>query len=248
VSEIEKYYKNDVFGDVDSKHILVKIDKDNSKGLSDADAKKLAKEIISKLNSGKTWDEVVTEYKDKIVSEELGYQAFNASLEKAYLQECKNLEVGKYSKNPVLTSYGYHIVFKIAQKDKPKLNDVKDYISISQIKDSQKKYPNIEFCSHSYDLHVRGSVESKKLSELEKDIKQYEKSMGKCKYFAYPFGHYTNEMIESLKSHDYKLAFIFEMPKKVKKNENDYLIPRINTSFSQSTFKFFLKIILPFIY
>lgn len=135
-------------------------------------------------------------------------------------------------------------VFIIASK----LNDVKDYISISQIKDSQKKYPNIEFCSHSYDLHVRGSVESKKLSELEKDIKQYEKSMGKCKYFAYPFGHYTNEMIESLKSHDYKLAFIFEMPKKVKKNENDYLIPRINTSFSQSTFKFFLKIILPFIY
>ena len=124
--EIEKYYEKDVFGDVDSKHILVKIDKENKGGLSDADAKKLAKEIISKLNSGKTWDEVIEEYKDKIVNEELGYQAFNASLEAAYLEECKNLEVGKYSKNPVLTSYGYHIVYKIDQKDKPSLKDVKD--------------------------------------------------------------------------------------------------------------------------
>jgi len=126
--EVDKYYENEVFGDVDSKHILVKIDKENKEGLSDEEAKKLAKEIISKLNDGKTWDEVKEEYKDKIVSEELGYQAFNASLESAYLKECKNLEVGKYSKTPVLTSYGYHIVYKIDQKDKPSLNDVRDDI------------------------------------------------------------------------------------------------------------------------
>ena len=126
--EIEKYYDNEVFGDVDSKHILVKIDKESEDGLSDEEAKKLAKEIIKKLDDGKSWDEVVEEYKDKIVKEELGYQAFNASLESSYLKECKDLEVGKYSKTPVLTSYGYHIVYKIAQKDKPSLDDVKDDI------------------------------------------------------------------------------------------------------------------------
>ena len=124
--EIEKYYDKNVFGDVDSKHILVKVDKNNKDGLSDEDAKKLAKEIISKLNSGKTWDEVIEEYKDKIVHEELGYNAFNASLEKNYLEECKKLEVGKYSKNPVSTSYGYHIVYKINQKDTPTLEEVRD--------------------------------------------------------------------------------------------------------------------------
>lgn len=135
--EINKYYENDVFGDVDSKHILVKIDKDSEDGLDDAEAKKLAKEIITKLNSGKTWDEVVTEYKDKIVHEELGYNAFNASLESTYLEECKNLKVGKYSKDPVLTSYGYHIVYKIDQKDKPSLDDVKD--DIIEILATEKK-------------------------------------------------------------------------------------------------------------
>ena len=124
--EVDKYYEEDVFGDVDSKHILVKIDKNSEDGLSDEEAKKLAKEIITKLNDGKSWDEVIEEYKDKIVNEELGYQAFNASLESSYLEECKKLEVGKYSKTPVLTSYGYHIVFKIAQKEKPALKEVKD--------------------------------------------------------------------------------------------------------------------------
>ena len=124
--DIEKYYENDVFGDVDSKHILVKISQNSEDGLSDEEAKKLANEIIKKLNDGKTWDEVTKEYKDKIVTEELGYNAFNASLESSYLEECKKLEVGKYSKTPVLTSYGYHIVYKIDQKEKPALKDVKD--------------------------------------------------------------------------------------------------------------------------
>lgn len=126
--EIDDYYEDEVFGDVDSKHILAKIDTSSEDGLDDEEAKKLAKEIISKLNDGKTWDEIITEYGDKIVHEELGYNAFNASLESSYLEECKNLEVGKYSKDPVKTSYGYHIVYKIDQKDKPSLDDVKDDI------------------------------------------------------------------------------------------------------------------------
>lgn len=133
--EIEKYYKDEVFGDVDSEHILVSIDKE--KGLSDEEAKKLAKEIIAKLDSGKKWDEVVEEYKDKITHEKLGYRAFNASLESAYLKECKNLKVGAYSKEPVLTSYGYHIVYKVNQKDKPELDTVKD--SVREVLATQKK-------------------------------------------------------------------------------------------------------------
>lgn len=135
--EVEKYYEDEVFGDVDSKHILVSIAKDGEEGLSDEEAKKLANEIIEKLNKGTSWEDVVKEYKDKTISEELGYNAFNAELESAYLKECKNLTVGTYSKTPVLTSYGYHIVYKIAQKDKPKLEDVKD--DVKDVLANQKK-------------------------------------------------------------------------------------------------------------
>lgn len=143
--EVEKYYKDDVFGDVDSKHILVSIAKDDKEGLSDEEAKKLANEIIKKLDSGTSWDDVVKEYKDQITSEDLGYNAFNASLESAYLKECKDLKVGTYSKSPVLTSYGYHIVYKKAQKDKPELDSVKDDVKDILAKEKKENDTNLYY-------------------------------------------------------------------------------------------------------
>ena len=109
------------------KHILVKVDS----SASDEDkeeAEKLAKEIISKLDSGKTFDEVKEEYKDKITYEELGYKSYNANLESAYMEAMQKLENNSYSKEPVKTSYGYHIVYRIDQKEKPALEDIKDQI------------------------------------------------------------------------------------------------------------------------
>lgn len=126
--EVEKYYKNEVYGDVDTKHILVNVDSYSEDGLTEEEAEKMAKEIIKKLDKGTSWEDIIKEYKDNITDEELGYQAFNASLESNYLDEMRNLKVGTYSKTPVKTSYGYHIVFKIAQKEKPELDEVKDDI------------------------------------------------------------------------------------------------------------------------
>ena len=143
--EVEKYYKDDVFGDVDSKHILVSVAKDDKEGLSDEEAKKLANEIIKKLDSGTSWDDVVKECKDQITSEDLGYNAFNASLESAYLKECKDLKVGTYSKSPVLTSYGYHIVYKKAQKDKPELDSVKDDVKDILAKEKKENDTNLYY-------------------------------------------------------------------------------------------------------
>jgi hypothetical protein len=158
-SDVEKYYNKEVFGDVDSKHILVSIKKDDdADGLSDEEAKKLAKEIIAELDKGTSWDDVVTKYKDQIVSEDLGYNAFNASLESAYLKECKELKVDTYSKTPVLTSYGYHIVYKKAQKDKPELKDVKDDIKDILAKEKKDSDSN---------LYYKALINMRKEAELE---------------------------------------------------------------------------------
>lgn len=156
--EVEKYYKDEVFGDVDSKHILVSIAKDGEDGLSDEEAKKLANEIIKKLDNGTSWDDVVKEYKDQITSEDLGYNAFNASLESAYLKECKDLKVGTYSKSPVLTSYGYHIVYKKAQKDKPELDSVKDDVKDIIAKEKKENDSN---------LYYKALIKLRKDSKLE---------------------------------------------------------------------------------
>lgn len=109
---VKKYYdeNKDSIETYDSEHILVKI----TDTVTDEQALALANEIIGKLNEGKTFDEVVEEYKDKITHEELGYQGKTASLEQTYIDEIVALEDGAYSKTPVKTSYGYHIVHKIA--------------------------------------------------------------------------------------------------------------------------------------
>lgn len=125
--EIDKYYEDEVYGDINTKHMLVKVDSSASDD-DKKEAENLAKEIISKLDEGKTFDEVKEEYKDKITYEELGYKSYNAALEEAYKNEMKNLKDGEYSKEPIKTSYGYHIVYRIDQKEKPALEDIKDQI------------------------------------------------------------------------------------------------------------------------
>lgn len=140
--EIEKYYNDKVYGDINTKHILVKVDS----SASDEDkeeAEKLAKEIISKLDSGKTFDVVKEEYKDKITYEELGYKSYNANLESAYIEAMQKLENNSYSKEPVKTSYGYHIIYRIDQKEKPELTEVKEEILDSLVQEKESENKNI---------------------------------------------------------------------------------------------------------
>ena len=142
--EVEKYYEDKVYGDINTKHILVKVDS----SASDEDKKKaedLAKEIISKLNDGKSFDDVKEEYKDKITYEELGYKSYNANLESAYMEAMQKLENNSYSKEPVKTSYGYHVIYRIDQKEKPALEDVKEEIIDSLVSEKKSEDKNISY-------------------------------------------------------------------------------------------------------
>ena len=122
--QIQEYYDENVYGDINTQHILVSVNDD----MSDEDAKKLAEEIIDKLNEGKSFDEVREEYKDSVTYENLKYVAFNANLESSFLEALKKLEENSYTKEPVKTSYGYHVIYRTDQKEKPSLEDVKDSV------------------------------------------------------------------------------------------------------------------------
>ena len=142
--EIEKYYEDKVYGDINTKHILVKV----SSSATDEEkknAKNLAKEIIAKLNEGKSFDEVKDEYKDKITYEELGYKAYNASLESAYMEAMQKLENNSYTKEPVQTSYGYHVIYRIDQKEKPALEDVKEEIITSLVSEHKSEDTSVQY-------------------------------------------------------------------------------------------------------
>lgn len=142
--EIEKYYEDKVYGDINTKHILVKVSS-SATDEEKKEAENLAKEIITKLNEGKSFDEVKDEYKDKITYEELGYKAYNASLESAYMEAMQKLENNSYTKEPVQTSYGYHVIYRIDQKEKPSLEDVKEEIITSLVSEHKSKDTSVQY-------------------------------------------------------------------------------------------------------
>ena len=142
--EIEKYYEDKVYGDINTKHILVKVSS-SATDEEKKEAENLAKEIITKLNEGKSFDEVKDEYKDKITYEELGYKAYNASLESAYMEAMQKLENNSYTKEPVQTSYGYHVIYRIDQKEKPALKDVREEIITSLVSEHKSKDTSVQY-------------------------------------------------------------------------------------------------------
>ena len=142
--EIEKYYEDKVYGDINTKHILVKVSS-SATDEEKKEAENLAKEIITKLNEGKSFDEVKDEYKDKITYEELGYKAYNASLESAYMEAMQKLENNSYTKEPVQTSYGYHVIYRINQKEKPALKDVKEEIITSLVSEHKSEDTSVQY-------------------------------------------------------------------------------------------------------
>lgn len=143
--EIEKYYKENVFGDINTQHILVEItgSADDKDSMTDEKAKKLAEEIITKLNDGTTWETIQKDYKDKITFEDLGYQSWDASLEESFMTALKDMENNSYSEEPVKTSYGYHVIYRKDQKEKPSLKDAKKTIIKTLVAEKKAKDTNL---------------------------------------------------------------------------------------------------------
>lgn len=138
--EIQKYYDENVYGEINTKHILV----ETSDEVTDEQAKAKAKEIIAKLDSGKLFDEVAEEYGDAVIYEDLGYNGFDSGLATEYVEASKALENGTYSKEPVKTDFGYHVIYRVDQKDKPSLEEATNSIVKILGKKLESKDPYIK--------------------------------------------------------------------------------------------------------
>ena len=132
-NEIQKYYDENIIGDIKASHILITPEIDNDatdeeKEKAEEKAERQAKKIIKKLNNGEDFAELAKEYSDDSATAEdggnLGF--FNTDdMDENFMAAVKKLDIDEYTKEPVKTQYGYHIILKTDQEEKPKLKKVK---------------------------------------------------------------------------------------------------------------------------
>ena len=145
---------------------------------------------------------------------------------------------------PILKKYNLNAVVFIIGKETLNNNDT--YFNKELIEKSKKKYPNIEFASHSFDMHDNHGARIMNYEEILNDFNEQKKVIN-TKYFAYPYGEYNDNMVNALKKYDYNLAFGFGYNTKFKKaykTDNKYVIPRLSINSSMPLWKFKLRLFM----
>lgn len=134
--EIKKYYDEEVYGYYTVKHILIQPDTtddmtDDEVAAAEEVAKNTAIEVINKLNAGESWAELVKNYSDDEGSKEnegLIENFTNGDMVDEFFNATLKLEDGKYTTEPVKSEFGYHVILKISNTEKDKLENVKEEI------------------------------------------------------------------------------------------------------------------------
>jgi parvulin-like peptidyl-prolyl isomerase len=132
--EIESYYNDNVYGTYTAKHILIVPDTDDDMSdeevaAAEEEAKNKAQEVIDKLNNGEDWATLVSEYSEDEGSaddEGLVENFTKGDVVDEFWDAVVDLKDGEYTKEPVESSYGYHVIYRVSYEEKDSLDDMKD--------------------------------------------------------------------------------------------------------------------------
>lgn len=164
--EIKKYYEENITGDMKASHILIAVNAkddatDEEKEKAEKKALEKAKKVIDELNNGKSFEKLAKKYSNddsnKNSGGDLGYFAYDDMVEE-FSKATKDLKVDEYTKEPVKSKFGYHIILKTDQKDKPKLKDVKSEIK-ETLKTNKLKNSNTLFYETLMDIRAENKIE-----------------------------------------------------------------------------------------
>lgn len=129
--QIKEYYENYIYGDVEGSQILITVDvnstaTDEEKTKAEEKALATAKEVIKKLNAGSDFATLAKEYsKDQTTASNGGNlgKVNTGDLADEALAALRQLKDGSYTKSPVKSSNGYHILYRKSIDTKPELTD-----------------------------------------------------------------------------------------------------------------------------
>lgn len=143
--QVEKYYKNEVVGDIKVSHILITPEvtddmTDEEKEKAETEAKEKAEALIDELNKTDEKDltdkfvELAKEQsQDETTKDNGGSLGFinKTTLSDEYdelVDAAYKLKDGEYSSKVITTELGYHIILRTESKEKASLDEVKDQI------------------------------------------------------------------------------------------------------------------------
>ena len=180
--EIEEYYDKEIYGNYTVKHILISPDvssnaSDKDKEKAKEKALKEAKEVIKKLDDGEKWKDLVKKYSDdkgSVKDEGLIKDFTKGDVVDEFFDATLELKDGKYTKEPVESTYGYHIILKVSNTKKPSLKKSKEKIlneiSTNKLNNDDKLYNNTWIkIRKDYKLNI---TDSKLKSSYNKSISE----------------------------------------------------------------------------
>jgi foldase protein PrsA len=141
-SAIEDYYNANIYGELTVKHILIKPEVADSATEEETttletEAEALANEVITKYNEGIAWADLVTEYSDDDATKENEGLISNFTKDEVsdygddFFNAINDTKDDTLVSAVVKSTYGYHVIFRVSQKEKPTLESV-----ISEVKTS----------------------------------------------------------------------------------------------------------------
>lgn len=150
-SDIKNYYNEKVEGSMVARYILIQ--PKTKDGMSDEEVKKAEEEalkkantVIKKLKKDEDFAELAKKYSDDSSTASEG-GLFNGFTKDEVVSEFWDavvaLEDGKYTTEPVESSYGYFVILRVKQNKKPSLKDAQDDIVDSLYEEATKNDANI---------------------------------------------------------------------------------------------------------
>ena len=195
--DIEKYYKDEIVGDIKVSHILITTNvtdemTDDEKANAEKEAKEKVESIIAELKKTKSGEvadkfaELAAEHsQDESTKDNGGSLGFinKDTLSSAYdelVTAAYKLKDGEYSTSVITTEIGYHVVLRQETKEKASLEDVKDSIVDKLAEKYIEENPVVQVKAlqelrKDYDLEIVDTdLQSKYAAYIQNQISYYQ--------------------------------------------------------------------------